>query len=102
MFEWGAHFLEKENNMSLGIILGQMISVYIWILIARAVISWIPMFGGRVNPDNPIVNAIHQITDPPLTILRQYIPSTGGLDISFLVLFLILSMLRSVLYTLPI
>ncbi|MEM9777598.1 MAG: YggT family protein [Chloroflexota bacterium] len=88
--------------MSIGVLLYFAIQTYIWILIARAIISWIPMFGGRVNPDNPLINAVYQITDPPLQILRQYIPSAGGLDLSFLVLFLLLSMLGRVVLSLPI
>ncbi|MEM7802559.1 MAG: YggT family protein, partial [Chloroflexota bacterium] len=47
-------------------ILSSLITAYMLILIARAVISWLPMFNVRVDPYNPIVRAIHQLTEPAL------------------------------------
>ncbi len=50
-----------------------LLQLYMWIIIARAVLSW-------VNPDphNPIVQFIHRLTDPLLYRVRKWIPIHGG------------------------
>ncbi len=66
-------------------VLDMLLSLYMWIIIARAVLSW-------VNPDpyNPIVRFINQATEPVLYQVRRYLPSFGGIDFSpLIVLFLI-------------
>ena len=62
-------------------------TVYIFIVIARALISW-------VNPDpyNPIVRFLHNVTDPVLNRIRRLIPlNIGGIDLSPLVLLIALT-----------
>ena len=59
-------------------ILDIALTLYMWIVIARAVISW-------VNPDpyNPIVRFLHSATDPVLLRIRRRIPLfLGGIDFS--------------------
>lgn len=58
-----------------------VLGAYMWILIARALLSWI-------NPDpyNPIVRFIVQVTDPPMRFMRRYIPPISGLDLSPMIL----------------
>jgi YggT family protein len=59
-----------------------IITIYVYIVIARAIISW-------VNPDpyNPIVRFLHSATDPVLYRIRRVIPlNFGGLDLSPIVL----------------
>jgi YggT family protein len=54
------------------------LEIYMWLIIARAVISW-------VNPDpyNPIVRFLYNITEPVLSYLRRRVPLVyGGLDLS--------------------
>jgi len=67
-------------------------NAYIWIVIARAVISW-------VNADlyNPIVRFLVQITDPVLYKIRRYLPPMGGLDLSPMILILVIVFLQSFL-----
>jgi len=55
-----------------------VLEAYIWIIIARALISW-------VNPDprNPIVRFLYQVTEPVLRPIRYRLPTTAmGLDLS--------------------
>ena len=62
-------------------VLQLILTVYLWIVIARAVISW-------VNPDpyNPIVRFLHSATDPLLYRVRRAVPvSLGGIDFSPLI-----------------
>ena len=80
-------------------ILDIALTLYMWIVIARAVISW-------VNPDpyNPIVRFLHSVTDPVLLRIRRRIPLfLGGIDFSpilvilaiiFLQVFLVQSLIQ--------
>src|SRR5215471_10162567 len=63
-------------------VLSMLIRTYTWIVIIRALISW-------VNPDpyNPIVRFLQAATDPVLYRIRRLIPSSfGGIDFSPLLL----------------
>ena len=58
-------------------VLSLVLSIYMWIIIARAVLSW-------VNPDpyNPIVRFIHNLTEPVLYQIRRRLPVVfGGIDL---------------------
>jgi len=57
--------------------LNLLLWLYMWIVIARAVISW-------VNPDpyNPIVRFLVNATEPLLWRLRRVLPNLGGIDFS--------------------
>ncbi|MGE5190060.1 MAG: YggT family protein [Gemmatimonadota bacterium] len=71
-------------------ILDIALSAYMWILIVRAVLSW-------VNPDpyNPIVRALYSITEPVLSYLRRRLPlMAGSIDFSPLVAILIILFLQ--------
>jgi len=65
-------------------VLGVLLSGYMWIIIARAVISW-------VNPDpyNPIVRFLYSVTEPVLYRVRRAIPiyAGGGIDFSPILVF---------------
>lgn len=87
--------------MRIGLILYQVINVYILILLARVILSWVAVGGGGISRDNPIVQAIHQLTDPPVNMIRQYMPQTGMMDFSVLVLFILLSLLQRIVIALP-
>lgn len=72
-------------------ILDLAFNIYIFIVIARALISW-------VNPDpyNPIVRFLHNATDPILYRLRSLLPflRAGSFDFSPIVLLLLLSVVQ--------
>ncbi len=62
------------------------LSIYMWIIIARAIISW-------VNPDpyNPIVSFLYQVTEPVLYRIRRFLPLHGlGIDLSPILVFIII------------
>jgi YggT family protein len=73
-------------------LLDTLLTIYLYILIARALISW-------VNPDpyNPIVSFLHRVTEPVLHPIRRRIPDLGGLDISPIVAFLVIIFLQKFL-----
>jgi len=68
------------------------LSAYIWIVIGRAVISWV-----NADPYNPIVRFLVQVTDPILLRIRRYIPAMGGIDLSPMILILAIDFLQSIL-----
>lgn len=55
--------------------------IYILLIIVRAVLSWFPH-----NPYHPAIKLIYQATEPPLSLIRRYLPSFAGLDLSPIVL----------------
>lgn len=68
-----------------------IITIYIWLLIASAVLSWLIAFN-VVNVRNPIVANIgeflYRVTDPLLRPIRNMLPNLGGIDISPVILIL--------------
>ena len=77
-----------------------VIGIYIWVLIAGAVLSWLVAFN-VVNTRNRFVyllgDFLHRITEPALRPIRRMLPSLGGIDLSPMVLILLLLFLRQVL-----
>ena len=70
-----------------------LLTLYMWIIIIRAVLSWI-------NPDpyNPIVRLIHQVTEPLMAFVRRRIPIRGmGIDFSTMIILLAILFLQSFL-----
>lgn len=85
-------FMLGNFIMAIAKLINFVLSAYIWVVIARAVISW-------VNPDpyNPIVRFLRQVTDPLLMHIRRYVPIMGGLDLSPMILILLIIFLQSFL-----
>lgn len=70
------------------------ITVYLVVLAARAVFSWFPVRpGGALSSINAI---LADLTEPVLTPLRRIIPPAGMFDLSFMVAFFLLFILRSI------
>jgi YggT family protein len=83
-------FVAQNFLFAVAKILDIALSVYMWILIIRVVLSW-------VNPDpyNPIVRALYSITDPLLSWLRRQFPlMAGGIDFSPMVVILAIYFIR--------
>ncbi len=77
-------FALKYFIEALATVLDLALNVYMWIIIARALVSW-------VNPDpyNPIVRFLYNITEPVLGAIRRRLPLVvGGLDLSPLLVIL--------------
>jgi YggT family protein len=70
--------------MAVAKVLDLALSLYLWVVVARAVLSW-------VNPDpyNAIVRFINAVTEPVLVQIRSRIPTAfGGIDFSPILVFL--------------
>ena len=83
------------------ILLDQAISIYIWILIINAIISWLVAFN-ILNTGNRFVYSIldvsYKLTAPPLNYIRRFLPNLGSIDISPVVLILALLFLRNLVF----
>jgi YggT family protein len=85
------------------IVLFYALSIYLLLLIGRLIFSWIQQFSRSWSPSG-IVLVIAEVcftaTDPPLRLLRRYIPTVRlgsvGLDLSFMLLFLVIIVLLQV------
>ena len=69
------------------------LSAYMWIIIGRAIISWV-----NADPYNPIVRFLHEVTEPVLSRIRRVVPAfAGGLDFSPMIVILVIIFLQSFL-----
>jgi YggT family protein len=77
-----------------------IITLYVYIIIAGAVMSWLIAFN-VINPYNQFVRSLWQglnaLTEPVLRPIRRWLPDLGGIDISPLVLILICFFIQSVI-----
>ncbi len=82
------------------------LQLYVWILIASAVLSWLVAFN-VVNTRNEVVRSIgsfvYAVTEPALRPIRRFMPNLGGVDISPIILLLIIFFIQRVidLYVYP-
>lgn len=74
-------------------VLDTVLTIYMWIVVARALISW-------VNPDpyNPIVRFLYNATEPVMYRVRRTVPAVaGGIDLSPLIVILGIMFLQTFL-----
>jgi YggT family protein len=77
----------------LGGIVHSLITVYIWILIIGAVLSWV-----RPDPYNPIVQIITRLTEPAYLLVRRMMPTVfNGLDLAPIILIIALNVIDVIL-----
>ena len=79
-----------------GAVLILLLTLYQWILVGRAVLSWVQLINPQWTPKGIlllIAEILYTLTDPPLRFLRKFIKplrvSGIGFDMAFLVLFLL-------------
>lgn len=91
---------------ALFLVIDLALQLYIWIVIAMAIFSWLVAFN-VVNTRNHAVAMIgdflYRLTEPALRPIRRMLPNLGGIDISPVILILIIIFIRYViaLYILP-
>ena len=81
-----------------------VLTVYTFLLFARVIVSWAYMFGFRPplsGPTRKILDLLEDVTDPVLRPLRAMIPPIRaggvGIDLSIIVAFVVLAVLRQAL-----
>lgn len=71
----------------------QVLTALVW---ARFIVSWVVMANPKLRY-NPIVEMIHQVTEPMYAPVRRLIPPMGGFDLTPMILLLALSFIRRAL-----
>ena len=86
---------------SIFILLDSLITIYLWIIIINAILSWLVAFN-VLNTQNrfvfSVLDATYKLTDPALNKIRRFIPTFGSIDISPVILILILMFLRNIIF----
>ena len=86
---------------SLLILVDSVVSIYIWILIINAILSWLIAFN-VLNTSNRLVYSLldvsYKMTDPLSRPIRNFLPNLGGIDISPVVLILLLMFVRNLVF----
>ena len=74
-------------------VLAFAVNIYSFVLFVRVLLSWFP----NVDLSNPILSGVVSISDPYLNMFRGVIPPLGGFDLSAILAFVALNLLRSLL-----
>jgi YggT family protein len=69
--------------------LGILLQIFWLAILVRVILSWFP-----VDPSNPIIRIVWEITEPILAPFRRVIPRIGMFDRSPLAAFLVISFLQ--------
>lgn len=86
-------FVVNNFVMAIAQLLNFLLTAYMWIIIGRAVISWV-----NADPYNPIVRFLYEATEPVLSRIRRLLPmSLGGIDFSPMILIMVIMFLQSFL-----
>ena len=86
---------------SIFILLDSIITIYLWVIIVNALLSWLVAFN-ILNTQNrfvfSVLDATYKLTDPALNKIRRFIPTFGSIDISPVILILALMFLRNLVF----
>ena len=86
-------FVFGDLLIGLGRVLGMLLNLYMWVVIARAVLSWV-----RPDPYNPIVRFVNNLVDPVTYRISRILPTRVGMvDISPIILIAIIWFLQEFL-----
>jgi YggT family protein len=92
-----------SGNFAIDLLLfiSYLLTLYIYILIAAAVMSWLIAFN-VINPRNQFVAMVgeflYRITEPVLRPIRERLPNFGGIDLSPIIVILIIIFIQSVIF----
>jgi len=74
------------------VVLG-VVSLYKWVIIISALLSWV-----RPDPNNPIVQMLHRLTEPAYAFIRRFVPTVfGGMDLAPIIIIFALIFLETFL-----
>lgn len=83
-------FVLSNFISALATLVSFILNAYMWIIIGRAVISWV-----NADPHNPIVRFLYEVTEPLLSRIRRVLPLYGGgIDFSPMVLIMAIIFLQ--------
>ncbi|KFN39174.1 MAG: membrane protein [Sulfuricurvum sp. MLSB] len=77
----------------LGGIVHSLLTVYIWVVIIGALLSWV-----RPDPYNPIVQIIYRLTEPAYKLVRRIMPTVfNGIDLAPIIVIVLLQVVDVIL-----
>jgi YggT family protein len=83
-------FLLSNLVLAVAKLVQLVLEVYFWIIIARAVLSWV-----SPDPFNPVVRFLYRVTEPVLRPIRYRLPTVAmGLDLSPMVVLLVIKLVE--------
>jgi YggT family protein len=86
---------------SIFILLDSLITIYLWVIIINALLSWLVAFN-ILNTQNRFVFSVldttYKLTDPILNKIRRFVPTFGSVDISPIILILGMMFLRNLVF----
>lgn len=77
-----------------------VLEIYKWILIASAILSWLFAFGVINRYNRAVVqisDMLYRLTEPTLRPIRRVVPLINGIDISYLVMFVLIFIIERIL-----
>ncbi|MDB9761828.1 YggT family protein [Alphaproteobacteria bacterium] len=88
---------------SMLILIDSLVTLIVWALMLQVIMSWLVAFN-IVNTQNKFVwqvnYALHKLTNPLLSPIKQILPNLGGIDISPIILIVVLHFARNLLFEL--
>jgi YggT family protein len=83
-------FVLSNFVVALARIIDIVLTLYMWLIIARAIISWV-----NADPYNKIVIFLYRVTEPVLRLVRRIIPLRNvGIDLSPIIVILVILFLQ--------
>jgi YggT family protein len=77
-----------------------LLDLYIWLLIAAAILSWLVAFN-VVNARNQFVHMVgdflYRVTEPVLRPIRNIMPNLGGIDVSPVIVILLIILIKDII-----
>ena len=73
-------------------VVGLLVNIYFFALLAMIILSWV-----APASQNPAIHLLFQITEPVMAPFRKLLPSTGGLDFSPILVFILINVIQIVL-----
>jgi YggT family protein len=75
------------------------LTAYTIILLIRIILSWTTMFWSPPSGLTPVIRVVYDLTEPVMGVFRRVIPPIGGLDLSPIFIFIIISLIQSQICT---
>jgi YggT family protein len=75
-------------------VIDKLFEVLKWLIFVRIILSFLQAVV-RIDPYNPVIRFIYEITEPIMAPFRRIIPPLGGMDFSPIVLFFVLQFVKS-------
>ena len=86
---------------SIFVLLDSVITIYLWVIIINALLSWLVAFN-ILNTQNrfvfTVLDTTYKLTDTVLNKIRRFVPTFGSIDISPIILILGLMFLRNLVF----